>query len=98
MENEIQEAIEQVKQAYIPDFSFNLNHFLIIPNGNNNTRDAIISAIEQQEKELRTMAWIEHLYEMVCTDCGSKWSYCDNDTERFKYCPNCGANCQPKGE
>ncbi len=35
--------------------------------------------------------WIEHEDEMECPQCGYFWNYCDNDTERFNYCPNCGA-------
>lgn len=40
--------------------------------------------------------WIEHEYEMECPQCGYFWNYCDNDTERFNYCPNCG--CDMRGE
>lgn len=25
-----------------------------------------------------------------CPCCGDEWSYFENETERFKYCPNCG--------
>lgn len=28
---------------------------------------------------------------IVCSNCKSVWSIIDNDTERFKYCPHCGA-------
>ena len=28
---------------------------------------------------------------IVCSNCKSVWSIIDNDTERFKHCPNCGA-------
>lgn len=27
----------------------------------------------------------------TCSVCGSEWSYFENETERFNYCPNCGA-------
>lgn len=30
----------------------------------------------------------EHI---VCSNCKSVWNIIDNDTERFKHCPNCGA-------
>jgi Lar family restriction alleviation protein len=40
--------------------------------------------------------WIEHEDEMECPQCGYFWNYCDNDTERFNYCPNCG--CDMRGE
>ena len=28
---------------------------------------------------------------IVCSNCKSVWSIIDNDTERFDYCPRCGA-------
>lgn len=28
---------------------------------------------------------------ITCSECGMKWCIEDNDTETFKYCPNCGA-------
>ena len=28
---------------------------------------------------------------IVCSNCKSVWSVLDNDTERFDYCPTCGA-------
>ena len=40
--------------------------------------------------------WIEHEDEMECPQCGYFWNYCDNDTERFNFCPNCG--CDMRGE
>jgi rubrerythrin len=40
--------------------------------------------------------WIEHEDEMECPQCGYFWNYCDNDTERFNYCPNCGAKMEDK--
>lgn len=36
--------------------------------------------------------WIEVINsDIECSVCGERWDLCDNDTERFKYCPNCGA-------
>ena len=40
--------------------------------------------------------WIEHEDEMECPQCGYFWNYCDNDTERFNFCPNCGAKMEDK--
>ena len=28
---------------------------------------------------------------MICSNCRHEWNYCDNNTETFNYCPNCGA-------
>ena len=44
--------------------------------------------LKESEHELRY--WIELTEECECPNCGEKWDYCDNDTERFKHCPNCG--------
>ena len=41
--------------------------------------------------------WIEHEDEMECPQCGYFWNYCDNDTERFNCCPNCGAKMESEG-
>ena len=35
--------------------------------------------------------WMEHLDEMECSVCKRQWNYCDNDTNTFNFCPNCGA-------
>lgn len=36
--------------------------------------------------------WIEYdNSHCECPFCHSEWSYFDNETERFDYCPNCGA-------
>ena len=35
--------------------------------------------------------WAEHLDEMECSVCKRQWNYCDNDTNTFNFCPNCGA-------
>lgn len=32
-----------------------------------------------------------HDEHIVCSACHSVWNIIDNDTERFDYCPNCGA-------
>ena len=35
--------------------------------------------------------WMDNEDYMFCSCCGMQWNYCDNDTEDFHYCPNCGA-------
>ena len=32
-----------------------------------------------------------HDEHIVCSACHSVWNIIDNDTERFDYCPHCGA-------
>ena len=33
---------------------------------------------------------IENIYSLVCPTCRKEWNYTNNDTHRFKCCPNCG--------
>lgn len=33
-------------------------------------------------------------YDIACSECLAKFSVIDNETERFKCCPNCGAKMQ----
>ena len=37
--------------------------------------------------------WIEHPYSLFigCSVCDEVWNILCNDTERFNFCPNCGA-------
>lgn len=35
--------------------------------------------------------WLDAEDYMFCSICGVQWNYCDNDTETFNCCPNCGA-------
>ncbi len=35
--------------------------------------------------------WIDDVDSMICSECGMKWNYCDNDVGDFCYCPNCGS-------
>lgn len=34
--------------------------------------------------------WIEFEDDMICPVCLTRWNYCDNMTEDFIHCPNCG--------
>ena len=67
-----------------------------------NIADDLVSAFNDGYRQGREDAvvrgeWIEHEDEMECPQCGYFWNYCDNDTERFNYCPNCGAKMESEG-
>lgn len=36
--------------------------------------------------------------QIVCSECGEVFSVIDNDTERFYFCPNCGADMRKEEE
>lgn len=33
---------------------------------------------------------IERIHSLICPTCNEEWNYTNNDTHRFKCCPNCG--------
>ena len=42
-------------------------------------------------QEVKHGEWQDDLDDIVCSVCGESFNICDNGTERFIYCPNCGA-------
>ena len=45
-------------------------------------------------QEVKRGEWKEDVLDnIVCSTCGESFNICDNDTERFIYCTNCGAKC-----
>ena len=42
-------------------------------------------------REVRHGEWIEDFNDVICTVCREYFDMFGNDTDRFKYCPNCGA-------
>ena len=41
--------------------------------------------------------WMDNEDYMFCSCCGMQWNYCDNDTQDFHYCPNCGCKMDLEG-
>ena len=35
--------------------------------------------------------WIEDFDDIKCSACGATFNICENDTQKFQYCPCCGA-------
>ena len=33
---------------------------------------------------------VENVYSLACPTCHEEWNYTNNDTHRFRCCPNCG--------
>lgn len=63
-------------------------------NGYSNTYDKarFISLLEELPSGEKTGAWWKTADgECMCTVCDSHWDISENETERFIYCPNCGA-------
>lgn len=61
--------------------------------------DLLMEAYEQgrkdEEPERKTGKWIEYdNSHCECPFCHAEFSYFQNETERFKCCPNCGANME----
>ena len=55
---------------------------------------AFIEAIMTVNDAPTVGKWIEthEVFDYIaCSECGKKWCIEDNDTEAFRYCPNCGA-------
>ena len=48
--------------------------------------------------EVRHGRWMDNEDYMFCSCCGMQWNYCDNDTQDFHYCPNCGSRMDGEGE
>ena len=42
--------------------------------------------------------WMDNEDYMFCSCCGMQWNYCDNYTQDFHYCPNCGCKMDLEGE
>ena len=68
---------------------------------------AIVGVVRLMKEELSKVAttdvapvvhgrWVEHFDEMECPVCKRQWNYCDNDTNTFNFCPNCGAKMDIK--
>lgn len=44
-----------------------------------------------EAEPVRHGRWLDNEDYMFCSVYGMQWYYCDNETQDFKFCPNCGA-------
>ncbi len=64
-----------------------------------NTRELMLLNAEQaidaipaaDVAEVRHGKWIDTSTKRECSLCGTAWRWSDNEADRFRYCPNCGA-------
>ena len=50
-----------------------------------------IDAVEVVHGEWVQIGYDKAMDRITCSVCKEYWNICDNDTESFNYCPNCGA-------
>lgn len=60
--------------------------------------DALNEIPASDVEPVRHGKWLDNEDYMFCSCCGVQWNYCDNDTQCFKFCPNCGAKMKSEGE
>lgn len=57
--------------------------------------DVMATVLDTDVEEVKHGEWQEDgLDNIICSACGESFNICDNDTERFIYCPNCGARME----
>lgn len=61
-------------------------------------KEFLEKAKEALQQEPKTGHWIEERTYMECPNCHDVWHYEENQTERFKFCPNCGGMAEGSGE
>lgn len=45
-------------------------------------------------RDVRCGKWIGHYDDILCSICHKRFNVCNNDTYKFKHCPNCGAKME----
>lgn len=61
---------------------------------NSSIADIINEQPTADVQEVKHGEWQEDgLDNIICSACGESFNICDNDTERFIYCPSCGTKC-----
>ena len=56
-----------------------------------------IDAVEVVHGEWVQIGYDKAMDRITCSVCKEYWNICDNDTETFNYCPNCGAKMDGDG-
>lgn len=51
----------------------------------------IVEQAITEVSEVKHGEWFGDYDDVMCTACHARFNICDNDTYKFKFCPNCGA-------
>ncbi len=74
---------ERAKEGSGDDYCFN--------EGLLNAVDAVQDLPAADVAEVRHSKWIDTSTKRECPLCGTAWRWSDNEADRFRYCPGCGA-------
>ena len=81
--------INELSAACMPIYEKGITGIL---GDNSSIADIINEQPTADVQEVKRGEWKEDVLDnIVCSTCGESFNICDNDTERFIYCPNCGA-------
>lgn len=83
--------INELSAACMPIYEKGITGIL---GDNSSIADIINEQPTADVQEVKRGEWQEDVLDnIICSACGESFNICDNDTERFIYCPNCGAKC-----
>ena len=81
--------INELSAACMPIYEKGITGIL---GDNSSIADIINEQPTADVQEVKHGEWQEDVLDnIICSACGESFNICDNDTERFIYCPSCGA-------
>ena len=84
--------INELSAACMPIYEKGITGIL---GDNSSIADIINEQPTADVQEVKHGEWKEDVLDnIICSACGESFNICDNDTERFIYCPNCGARME----